>query len=151
MKTILVFLSLYCALNIGFSQVVKESSVPAAVKTTFAQLYPNSKAEKWEWKNALYEVRFKKDNSTQYMTLESSGEWVNTKTELKASELPEAVSASLSKNYPAQNSREMFKVINAAGGSVTYQVNLTGLSLYFRPDGSLLKTEKEAGKSDHEF
>jgi hypothetical protein len=151
MKKIMLFLAIISSGGLVSAQTVPGTVVPAAVQASFAAIYPNSKVEKWEKEDVFYEARFEKEGKIMYMTLEPSGEWVNTKTEIGLAELPVVTGEYISKNYKGDHIVNAYKVINAAGGEVSYKVKLSEVALFFNSEGQFKKSEKISGKGTAVF
>src|SRR5436190_19416334 len=82
------------------AQKLKEADVPAAVKAAFRKNFPNAKKVEWSKESAgAYEAEFKNGRMEQSSNFDATGKWLVTETEIKKSELPAAVQASIKKEF----------------------------------------------------
>jgi hypothetical protein len=92
MKSQLLLSSLlFCFVITACGQSLKESDVPAAVKSGFEKQFPGSRA-KWEKEEGNYEASFKKDSKEISVVISSTGTILETETEIALAELPAAAS-----------------------------------------------------------
>ena len=88
---------IFLLLFIGFiipnihAQNIKADMVPSAVIKDFNTKFPDAQKVKWKRIEALFFARFKKNNKGIDVTYKSSGEWVETLTEISISEVPAEV------------------------------------------------------------
>jgi hypothetical protein len=129
-----------CCLK-GFSQKIKESDVPAPVKTSFGKLFPGSSA-KWEKEDGNYEAGFKKEGKTMSATFQADGSFMESETTIKQSELPPAVINYLQANYTNKKIKEPAKITSAAG-IITYEAEVDDKDLIFDGNGKFLKEVKK--------
>lgn len=133
--------------GVSHAQKLKESAVPAAVKSSFMKKFPNAKAVNWSKESATeFEAEFKNGTTEQAANFDASGNWVVTETEIKKSELPTAVVKAIAKDFPGYKTGESEKVekpntalfyeVSVEKGEISYSVQIT-------PEGKILKKEKE--------
>ncbi len=130
---------LICSLK-SFSQKMKESEVPAAVKTSFGKLFPGSSA-KWEKEDGNYEAGFKKEGKTISATFQTDGTFMESETTIKETDLPPAVINYLQANYTNKKIKESAKITNATG-VITYEAEVDKKDLIFDSNGKFLKEVK---------
>jgi len=136
-------------LTAGFpkAQTLKDSDVPSAVKMTFTKTFPNAKDVKWSKESEKeFEAEFKNGSMEQAANFDEMGKWLITETEIKKSELPAAVTASLKKEFADYKIEEaekadtpdkgIFYEVEVEKGKMTYVVQLS-------PAGKVLKKEEK--------
>jgi Putative beta-lactamase-inhibitor-like, PepSY-like len=133
-----IMLSICCLW--GFTQKIKESDVPAAVKASFGKLFPGNSA-KWEKEDGNYEAGFKKEGKTMSATFQTDGTFMESETAIKESELPPSVINYLQANYTNKKIKESAKITNATG-VITYEAEVDKKDLIFDSNGKFLKEVK---------
>ncbi len=145
-KTILIIL---CILFSGFSlysQDVKESSVPSAVKTKFSAMFPGVTGAKWEMENGNYEAEFKQAGTETSAIFQSNGTYVQTETEIPVSSLPSKVS-DYAKTLKDNKINEAAK-ITSADGIITYEAEIGKNDYLFDSNGNFLKKDSDSGDTE---
>ena len=154
MKSILLIVagSLFAA---GLSaQKLKDSDIPAAVKSAFTKKFPQAKSVKWSKESATeFEAEFKNGSMEQAANFDAAGNWVVTETEIKSSALPANVAKAISTDFPGYKIEEAEKVekpgqaqffeVQAEKGKKAFNVQVSS-------DGKILKKEEEKEKRDKE-
>jgi hypothetical protein len=127
---------------------VGESAVPAVVRDALKKAYPNAARVEWEkQKSGNFEAEFKSGKQQIDVTLAPSGEILETDMEITAAELPQAVRATLDKQFAGQKVKEAEKVDK--GGTTVYEVELAGKTeVVVSADGTIVK--KKAGDEGDE-
>src|SRR6476620_8428326 len=97
----------------------KKNDVPDVVKKAFQKDYPSQPA-KWEKENGGYEAEFKMNGSEASAVYDKNGHKKEFEIEIKASELPNAASDYLKKNYPIAKIKEAAKITDDKN-TVTYE------------------------------
>lgn len=105
-------------------QDISQTEVPSVVVNSFAKVYPGVKAAEWEKKDVNYEAEFEIDTTEHTILLDGTGAIVQSKQEIMATELPEAVSNSLAQQYQGQQVDDAELVEKS--GQKYYQVELEG-------------------------
>ena len=127
----------------------KKVEVPAAVKSAFEVKYP--KAEKVKWgleKQGEYEAEFVLNGIESSANFDSKGQFIESETEIKESELPQAIKTALSKDYSGYKIGDVAKSTNSSG-VVSYEMEASKgkdkFEISFDNNGKLLnkKTAKE--------
>ena len=140
-KSILVaVVSITTALN-ACAQKLKESEVPATVKTSFSKQYPGITA-KWEKEAGKYEAGFKAGEVNTSVLYDLNGTMVEIETEINVQSLPATVTTYIKENYKGKNIKEAAK-ITKADGSVNYEAEINGRDLIFDATGKFLKEVKD--------
>ncbi len=146
-KTIFIIL---CILFSGFSiysQNIKESDVPAAVKTKFAVMYPNVTGAKWEMENGNYEAEFKENNIETSVIFEPNGTHMQTEVEIPVSSLPGGVRDYASKTLRTKKINEAAQ-ITSASGIVTYEAEIGNIDYIFDASGNFLRKDTDSGDTE---
>jgi len=76
------------------------------------------------------------------VSFDKNGNLLETEKEIAVKDLPAAVSAYVTKNYPGQTIKEA-SMITDAKGVKTYEAEMKGMDLVFDEKGNFLKTEKD--------
>ncbi|MEZ4804632.1 MAG: PepSY-like domain-containing protein [Bacteroidia bacterium] len=147
MKKIIILLLCATWMGASFAQEIETEEVPTAVKAAFSAKYP--KAQKVEWEaeeDNTYEADFKLYKINYSASFDQTGKWLETETEIKVSELPEAVANAIKTNYPEYKIEEAELVETHDRGTV-YEVDIEkgeeAFSLEISSTGTILKKEME--------
>lgn len=135
------------------AQIISDDKVPAAVSSAFKAKFPEAEKAKWEMENAKdYEVTFIINKGEQAAVFDANGNWLETEIEIKVSELPQAVSQAIAKQFSAYKIKEAERV-EKKEGSISFEVELAKgkeiLEVVFSRAGGVLE-KKTAGKKDKE-
>jgi hypothetical protein len=124
----------------------KKVTVPEAVKKAFAAQFPN--ATKVEWgleKPGEFEAEFKLNNVEMSANIDEKGTLLETETEIKESDLPQAVKSTLAKDFAGYKIEEILKA--DAKGIITFEMTAQKdkkeFVLEFDINGKLLKQAEE--------
>lgn len=145
-KLVLILIIVFAGLNI-YSQDVKESDVPAAVKTKFAAMYPNVTGAKWEMENGKYEAEFKENNVETSVLFEAIGKYIQTEVEIPVSSLPGGVNDYVTKNLAGKKINEACQ-ITSSDGTVTYEAEIGKDDYLFDSNGNFLKKDSDKGDTE---
>ncbi len=146
-----MFLLLLCAAtmsNFAFAQDKKISNdqVPGAVSSAFKAKFPTVADAKWEMEGTNYEACFKQNGSEVSANFDKDGNWLETETEIKVSELPPAVQTTIHKEFADYKVKEASKVQSAKNGSC-YEAEISKdketLDVMINSDGKLLSKTTE--------
>lgn len=165
MKTIIAGIAFVFSANMLSAQKVKSANVPEAVKNGFAKKYPNVKEVDWEKEDGNYEAGFKtilanmddpkakaKKRETS-VTLDESGNILETETEINSGDLPKTIYEYVAKNYPGFELEEATKMTDSRE-VVTYEVEVEKgkeeFDLIFDASGGFIKKEVGKGKEKDE-
>jgi Putative beta-lactamase-inhibitor-like, PepSY-like len=143
MKKIIVMLSVYLLISLmGFTQKLTPEKVPAPVKQAFAKKFPGAADVKYEMEKKDYEINFKDKGVEMSANFDATGQWLETETEIKVSDLPKEVSASVAKNFVGFKISEVAKSETPDTGLI-YEMDLKkdkeGFEVQFSSKGDLLK------------
>lgn len=125
MKTILLALSGALLLtNVAQAQKMTAAQVPTAAKVTFKAKFPTVQHNTWEKEGGNFEAGFQLDEKTMSAIITPTGALRETETDMRASELPAAVRATLARDYRAYKVNEAATIVKADGTTV-YEAEVT--------------------------
>jgi hypothetical protein len=138
--------------ELTFAQKLKAVDVPAAVKATFVKKFPKAKGIEWSKESETeFEAEFKNNGLEQAANFDQSGNWVITESEIKSSDLPSPVKATIAKEFAGYKIDEAEKAETPNEGSF-YEVGLkkdkSVLVVQISSDGEVLKKEEGKEKED---
>lgn len=152
MKKLLV-LFVCMALVVGVSATnQKEEKIPAAAKSGFAAKFPTAQKVKWGVeKPGEFEAEFTLNGVETSALVDAKGTLLETEAEIKESELPQAVKATLNKDFAGYKLDEIEKATDVKGVTTFEMEAAKGkdkLEISFDASGKLLgkeslKEEKE--------
>jgi len=126
----------------GVTQKVTPDKVPAPVKQAFAKKFPAATDVKYEMEKKDYEINFKDKGVEMSANFDATGKWLETETEIKVTDLPKEVSASVAKNFAGFKISEVAKTETPEKGLI-YEMDLKkdkeGFEVQFSPKGDILK------------
>jgi len=130
--------------------------LPDAVKQAFTKMFPAATDVVIGMENSDFEINFIDKAVEMSANFDAAGKWLETETEIKASDLPKEVSASAAKNFPAYKISEVAKVETPDKG-LCYEMDVNngkeGFEVQISPKGDILnkkplKKEKEEEEKD---
>ena len=142
----LLLLFVCLALVTGVSAMnQKDEKIPAAAKTGFAAKFPSAKKAKWSVeKPGEFEAEFKLNGEEASALFDSNGNLLETEVEIEESELPQAVKATIAKDFAGFELDEIEKATDAKG-IVFYEMEAEKgkeeFEISFDANGKLLKKE----------
>ena len=136
-SVILVIAGFVLALTV-FAQTVKETAVPAAVKSAFAKKYPGINKVKWEKEKGNYEANFEQQGKEASAVFSATGNFEESEIGISATELPAAVREYVNTHYKGATIKEAAK-ITKANGEVLYEANVKNKELIFDAQGGFVK------------
>jgi putative PepSY-like beta-lactamase-inhibitor len=122
-------------------QKLKESQVPAVVKSSFQKQHPTVSAS-WEKEGANYEVNFKQDGKSMSSVIDKNGTILETETDIAIKDLPQAAQDYLKGHYKGVKIEEASRIVKS-NGEVNFEAMVKGKDLIFDLNGKFLKTAKE--------
>jgi hypothetical protein len=140
-KTILIIASLLFVITMN-AQKIKESEVPATIKTAFAKQFPGMKVEKWEKENGAYEAEFDNEKVETSVLFDNNGALLATEKKIEISELPLSVVDYVSKNLTGKKIKEA-SIITDAKETVTYEAEVDKVDYIFDSKGKFIKESKD--------
>jgi hypothetical protein len=130
----------FIVLNLN-AQKLKDSEVPATVKTSFDKIFPGQTA-KWEKEDGNFEAGFKKEGKSMSATFQPDGTFKESEVGIKESELPAGALDYIKTNYNGKKVKESAK-ITSASKTVTYEAEIEGRDVIFDSSGKFLKEVKD--------
>jgi len=131
------------------AQKLTDDKVPAAAKQALLKRFPEAKQVAWEKEgDQAYEAKFMIGTNKQSANFDANGNWLSTETNLKKTDIPAAVQASITKNFAGYKADDPEKVESPEG--ISYEMELKKenqkLEVVFLPDGTVKKqTEHKSG------
>jgi hypothetical protein len=141
-----------------FKACGQKTDVPSNVKKAFEQKVSNAKDVEWEYDNEdkLWEVEYEIGKAEFTSVFDVNDKWVETEKEIKFTELPEAVKATLKADYSDYEVEEVEFVETPEGRFYEVEVELEKdnqeleYELLFSADGKVVKKEPEKDDDDDE-
>ncbi|MFM1876857.1 MAG: hypothetical protein RL266_2594 [Bacteroidota bacterium] len=93
---------------------IAQKKIPASVKKSFAQKYPDIKEVIWQMVDGNFEGQFKKDAGEFTAIYTVEGNWLETEEKLRLRDLPTEVSSSVKENYGGYTISSAVKVESAS-------------------------------------
>ncbi len=146
MKIIKITMAIAIASALGFTasaQKISSTKVPAPVKNSFSSAYPGVKTVKWEKENGGYEAGFKQAGNEMSAVFKADGTQLESEMEIKATELPAAVTAYVKEHYKGAAIKEAAKITKTTSGEVNYEAEVKGKDLLFDKAGKFIKIAKD--------
>lgn len=123
------------------AQDIKNSEVPALVKTSLTNKYPQAVKVSWEKEKGNYEAnwggRSGEDNSVVFSP---AGAFVEIIKAIPVSALPKKIAPYVAAHYKGAKIREAGKVTDAAGKTM-YEAEIKGGDLIFDENGNFIKKD----------
>jgi hypothetical protein len=146
-------LTFFLSLFLFFMANAWAQDVPAAVEEAFNQKYPDAKKVAWASEDDGYEAAFKLKGKKMEAEFDAKGNWLETDTEMKVKDLPEAVTKAIADQFPDAEIEEAERV-STPQWAEAYEVEVEWekegkemeMELVFSKDGKLLS--KEMGDED---
>jgi uncharacterized membrane protein YkoI len=124
------------------SQPIPADKVPAKIKQAFSMKFLTATDVRYELELKTYEVNFKENGVVKSATFDPSGNWLETETERKESDLPKEISASVAKNFPGFKISEA-SITETSDNRIFYEMvlkkNKEGYEVQLSPKGDILK------------
>ncbi len=142
MKKVFMALLMFCGGTVLVkAQTVKESQVPAAVKSALKSKYAEAKGVQWEKEKGNYEANWggksKEDNSVQFTP---SGEFIEIVKAIPVSQLPAPVLSYVKAHYKGAKITEAGKVTDAKG-KMSYEAAVNKKDIIFDEKGNFVEEE----------
>ncbi|MBI1226616.1 MAG: hypothetical protein GC192_15390 [Bacteroidetes bacterium] len=131
-----------------------KKAAPAAVQAAFKAKFPTVQKAKWDREDENeWEAEFKKDGKEMSANFSNDGTWLETETEIKTADLPQAVKDAIASQFAGYKMEEA-SLVQTAELATAYEVEIekgeTTIEVLFGADGSVIKqkTEKEEDDKD---
>lgn len=93
-------LTFFLSIFLFFMANTWAQDVPAVVTEAFQAKYPDAKKVEWDSGEDEYEVTFKLKGKKMEAEFDARGNWLETETEIKVKDLPEAVTKAIADQFP---------------------------------------------------
>lgn len=121
----------------------KSITPPAAVKAAFEKTYKDASKIKWSKEGtADYEASFVYKKIEMSAVYDAVGNLKETEWEMKASDLPVAITDYVKKNYKGKKIEEAAKIVKA-NGEINYEAEVDGKDVIFDANGKFIKEKKD--------
>jgi len=137
---------LVCMVFVAFSFAQKpKEEAPAAAKAAFTAKYPTAQKVKWSVeKPGEFEVEFTLNKIATSALYDATGKLLETEGEIKESQLPQAVKATIAKDFAGYKLNEV-EISTDAKGAETYEMEAvkgkSKLEISFDMNGKILSKE----------
>jgi hypothetical protein len=147
MKNVIFLLLVIGAIGCSDGQKLKDSDIPAPVKSKFAALYPGVKDITWEMEDGKYEAGFEQNKVETSVVIDASGNLTETETALGSADLPQTVQTYCDQNFKGKTIKEASLIISAAGDT-TYEAEVDNVDYIFDAQGNFVKKISETEKDE---
>lgn len=141
MKIIIITIASLLTLR-AYAQKIKETEVPANVKSAFEKKYPNVKVEKWEKEGADFEAEFDLNKVESSALFDANGSFKEIEQEINTTELPKPATEYCTKTFADYKIVESSKITDASG-TITYEAEVKKgkeeLDVIFDQKGNFIK------------
>jgi Putative beta-lactamase-inhibitor-like, PepSY-like len=155
-NTILVILSFAWCADSAIAQKMSDEKIPSPVIQTFKSMFPDAMNISWEMEEAhTFEADFKNNTGKHSAAFNAEGQWIETETEMKVSDLPIPVKEAIAKEFQGYKTEEACLVDHAKHG-ICYEAEIEkgkeSYEILLSSKGDLLskKIEKEEDKEEDE-
>ena len=149
MKTLKLLAIMLFSASLFAGTVKKE--VPKVVKDAFAKKFPNAKSVSWDQENASeWEAEFKMDGMEYSANFDNQGTWKETEHEVKKSDVPQNVMASLKKEFSGYKIKESEISESSKGMVYEFEVKKSGEAMEVAIDKNGRIVNKESADEEDE-
>jgi hypothetical protein len=154
MKKLLVLFACLAVVIGAFAMSQKDEKIPAAAKAGFTAKFPTAQKVKWSVeKPGEFEAEFTLNGVETSALVDANGTLLETEAEIKESELPQSVKATIAKDFAGYKLDEIEKATDAKG-ITTYEMEAAKgkdkLEISFDSTGKLLAKEPLKKDDDEE-
>ena len=118
------------------------AQVPDAVQTTFENKYPGETDPDWHTdSNNNWEAHFKQKGEKYRADFSPNGQWIETESSIKTSELPKAIKTVIKEKYGSEDISEIEFVTSASKGTfydVEFKQKGKNMDIEFRVNGDII-------------
>jgi hypothetical protein len=126
-----------------YSQVkIAESSIPAAVKSKFKALYPDTKVEYWTKEDGNFVAEFDHLGKEMILFITPDGKALKEETRIHPSGMPKDAQAYIARHYPGKKVTDAVTTSDLHGNRI-YEAEVDELDLIFDVTGKFIKSVKE--------
>lgn len=141
MKKVIVLTSTIFFTFYSFAQKMQDKNVPANLKSTFNQKYPEATAVKWDKEEKMYEASFKLKNIDNSVLMDTNGNIVETEVKTDLEKIPKVILTYVKNKYAAKKPNGAATITDSKG-KITYEVEMKGIDLIFDDKGNFIKKVK---------
>ncbi len=110
MKNIIFLLvTLLITGGVASAQKLTVDKVPAEVRQAFMKKFPTVYKYSWEMEEENYEVSFKLDGKEASADFDATGAWLESEVEIHKSDLPQAITDAIQRDFPGFETEEVVK------------------------------------------
>jgi hypothetical protein len=151
MKTTTILTVMSLTLSFAHAQNLKSNEIPEVVKVSFTTRFPKASNVSWSKENTTeFEAEFKNNGSKQSANFDQHGKWIGTEIEIRKSELPGSVVATLKKEFTGYKIEEAEKIETPTDGTF-YEVEIEKGELNYEvqisAEGKVIKNQKKKEES----
>lgn len=139
MKKLIILMFAFAILSVP---AYCQKNVPENVKKEFAKKYPAAQTVKWASEEANeWEAEFKINGTEMSASFDNKGTWLESEAEIRAKDLPVAITNTLTKEFAGYKTGEMSVIENPQmkGFELALKKGGTSLEVIFDNDGKVLK------------
>lgn len=82
------------------AQTTVQSNIPSVVANSFQKQFPNATGVDWEIKDNVYNVEFDANNNEHEVWIDSKGNIISHKEEIRVSQVPAHIVAAVKRDFP---------------------------------------------------
>ncbi len=124
MKTVHVMLAMLGFSTVSCAQDIPQNEVPSVVMNAFDSKFPNAMDVEWERKGDIFNVDFEIDKIDHEAWMDATGKIIKLETEIKETEVPAAVKATIAKDFKDCHIDDAEKI--EKDGKIYYSIELDG-------------------------
>lgn len=124
---------------------MKAQDVPQKVKDAFSKKFPTAQKVKWDKeKNNEWEAEFKMNGKEYSANFSSEGEWKETESEIKTTELPASVKKTLETEFAGYKieEAELAETLQGTFYEVEVEKDKKEFEVVLSKDGKVIKKEE---------
>jgi hypothetical protein len=134
MKKILLIALGFLA-TVSYAQ--QKTEIPATVLKKFETMFPGAKIDKWEKKKYGYRVSYELNKIDTKAKFDSTGNLVEKKEKLKATDLPKAAQDYITSKHTGMKAEKVARLTDAKG-TVTFEAELKDRDIVFDASGNFV-------------
>ena len=138
---------------ISVSAQQKSTKVPENVSKAFQTAHPDAKDISWDKEGSNYEANYKENDNSYSVVINSSGNILETESEITTADLPAGVVKYISDNYKGYTLSGAAKIVDNKG-TVKFEAEIksgkTSKDVLFDKDGKPLKKKKESKEEEED-
>ena len=141
MKNFFILIALFSMI---FFSACSQKNPPENVKKEFSQKFADAKSVKWDSEEANeWEAEFKMNGKEMSACFNNTGKWLETEAEVRAEELPSAVTNTLKNEFPGFKAGESSTIENPEmkGFEIALKNKEKEITVIINADGTVLKKE----------